>query len=90
MKNEVNQTNYLYTNKQLSQLIFPLVIEQLLVVLVGMATHAPINAGDIITRKVTLRGSAGGTPEALHALPMLLNDMPRSIALLKQPLAIEV
>jgi len=33
---------------------------------------------------------AGGTPEALHALPMLLNDMPRSIALLKQPLAIEV
>ena len=37
MKNEVKQTNYLYTNKQLSQLIFPLVIEQLLVVLVGMA-----------------------------------------------------
>ena len=33
---------------------------------------------------------AGGVPEALHALPRLLIDMPRSLAILKQPLAIEV
>ena len=33
---------------------------------------------------------AGGCPEALHALPRLLADMPRSLAVLRQPIAIEV
>jgi len=33
---------------------------------------------------------ASGSPEALHALPNLLAELPRSLALLKQPLAIEV
>lgn len=33
---------------------------------------------------------AGAAPEALHALPGLLKDMPRSLALLKEPLAIDI
>jgi len=33
---------------------------------------------------------AGASPEALHALPGLMKDMPRSLALLKEPLAIDI
>ena len=33
---------------------------------------------------------AGAPVEALHALPRLLKDMPKSLGLLKQPLAIEI
>lgn len=55
MKQKIDRSHYLFTNKQLAALIGPLVIEQLLAVLVGMADSIMIaNVGEAAVSGVSL------------------------------------